>query len=93
MGNRNWGENVSAMWPPLDKAVSCLGIIQSPGNFPPPLVPTPASTHSLPPGPEPIWPAIVPLSDLWPGPVVQPTPPRSSVITNKLEVAPATRKR
>lgn len=35
MGNRNWGENVSAMWPPLDKAVSCLGIIQSPGNFPP----------------------------------------------------------
>ncbi|KAI4806770.1 hypothetical protein KUCAC02_017569, partial [Chaenocephalus aceratus] len=56
------------------------------------LVPTSPSTHSLPLGPEPIWPATMSLRDLWPGLVVQPTPPRSLVITNKLEVTPATRK-
>uniref|UniRef100_A0A8C4ICG5 Uncharacterized protein n=1 Tax=Dicentrarchus labrax TaxID=13489 RepID=A0A8C4ICG5_DICLA len=40
----------------------------------------------------PIWPATVSLCDLWPGLLFSQPPPRSLVITNKLEVTPATRK-
>lgn len=54
MGNRNWGEDIRAMWPPLDKGCSCLRIIQSPALTK--LAGANDGVLSLASGLEPIWP-------------------------------------